>query len=120
MYGFLALRSDDPTRLRQAERHLQEAKKVFASYHSGLQFRRSDALLVAVRSRLAEFDSPWEQLSPRERDAAAFIAEVLTNRQMAAKLGLSTRTVEDHITRILRKLDTPSRTAAAAILSRAA
>ena len=42
------------------------------------------------------------------------LAEGLTNRQIAERLVISEHTVHRHVTNILRKLDLPSRTAAAA------
>ncbi|MFJ4184793.1 LuxR C-terminal-related transcriptional regulator [Kitasatospora sp. NPDC089509] len=48
-------------------------------------------------------------LSPREREVAELAATGLTNRQIAAELHLSTRTVENHVARTLRKLSVPSR-----------
>jgi DNA-binding NarL/FixJ family response regulator len=41
------------------------------------------------------------------------LAEGLTNRQMAERLVVSEHTIHRHVTSILRKLDLPSRTAAA-------
>lgn len=43
----------------------------------------------------------------------ALIVEGLTNRQIAERLVVSEHTVHRHVTNILRKLDQPSRTAAA-------
>ncbi len=50
----------------------------------------------------------------REREVLALLAEGLTNRQIAGRLVVSEHTVHRHVTNILRKLDLPSRTAAAA------
>jgi LuxR family maltose regulon positive regulatory protein len=50
----------------------------------------------------------------REREVLALLAEGLTNRQIAERLVVSEHTVHRHVTNILRKLDLPSRTAAAA------
>ncbi|MGH2778798.1 MAG: response regulator transcription factor [Actinomycetota bacterium] len=47
------------------------------------------------------------------------LAEGLTNRQIAERLVVSEHTVHRHVTNILRKLDLPSRTAAAAYAVRA-
>ena len=44
----------------------------------------------------------------------ALLAEGLTNREIADRLVLSEHTVHRHVTNILRKLDVPSRAAAAA------
>jgi ATP/maltotriose-dependent transcriptional regulator MalT len=50
----------------------------------------------------------------REREVLALLAEGLTNRQIAERLVVSEHTVHRHVTNILRKLDMPSRAAAAA------
>jgi predicted ATPase/DNA-binding CsgD family transcriptional regulator len=52
-------------------------------------------------------------LSPREVDVLRNLAEGLTNRDIAERLSLSERTVENHVLHILTKLDLGSRTAAA-------
>ncbi len=53
-------------------------------------------------------------MTRREQDVLALLAEGLTNRQIADRLVLSEHTVHRHVTNILRKLDLPSRAAAAA------
>jgi len=52
-------------------------------------------------SQVEEFDL----LSPREREVAALLASGKTNKQIAAMLSISTRTVESHRARIMLKLD---------------
>ena len=52
-------------------------------------------------------------VTPREHDVLRLLAEGLTNRQIAEQLVVSEHTVHRHVTNILRKLDQPSRTAAA-------
>ncbi|MFI6908800.1 LuxR C-terminal-related transcriptional regulator [Nonomuraea sp. NPDC050394] len=49
------------------------------------------------------------QLSPREQQVARLIALGRTNKQIADVLFLSPRTVEQHVSRVLRKLGTTSR-----------
>jgi len=49
-------------------------------------------------------------LSPREREVAALLAEGLSNRQIAARLVITERTVKAHIEHILDKLGVASRT----------
>jgi DNA-binding CsgD family transcriptional regulator len=49
-------------------------------------------------------------LTPTERRVAELVAEGRTNREVAATLYLSPRTVESNLTRIYRKLDVRSRT----------
>ncbi len=58
--------------------------------------------------------SPLPDVTPRERDVLRLLAEGLTNRQIAERLVVSEHTVHRHVTNILRKLELPSRTAAAA------
>ena len=52
-------------------------------------------------------------LTSRERGILGYIAEGLTNRQMAEKLYLSPETVKSHVAAILEKLDLSDRTQAA-------
>lgn len=48
---------------------------------------------------------PLEELTTREREALALLAEGLSNRAIAARLFITERTVEAHITQIFMKLD---------------
>ena len=58
------------------------------------------------------------ELSPREREIADLVAEGRSNKQVAATLFLSDRTVEYHLSAVYRKLGVRSRTELAAMLSR--
>lgn len=49
------------------------------------------------------------ELSPRERDVAALVATGHTNREIAELLFLSPRTVEQHVAKVLRKLNVSAR-----------
>jgi DNA-binding NarL/FixJ family response regulator len=53
-------------------------------------------------------------LTPREREVAGHIAAGRANREIAESLFISERTVEAHVTNILRKLAVPSRAGIAA------
>lgn len=72
----------------------------------------TDAGLAADPSRSA--------LTAREEQVLELVAEGLSNGQIAARLYISVKTVSVHVSAILRKLDAPSRTAAAAIHRRSA
>ncbi|MEI5101806.1 helix-turn-helix transcriptional regulator [Streptomyces sp. PmtG] len=50
-----------------------------------------------------------DELSPREREVARFVALGHTNREIADVLFLSPRTVEQHVAKVLRKLGVGSR-----------
>jgi DNA-binding NarL/FixJ family response regulator len=53
-------------------------------------------------------------LTRREEEVAALVARALSNRQIASELFISERTVENHISKILRKLGLTSRAQIAA------
>ncbi|MFD4690664.1 ATP-binding protein [Streptomyces sp. NPDC058463] len=62
---------------------------------------------------------PWlASLTAREREVAELVAEGLTNQAIAAKLYLSRRTVETHISRVFRKTDVATRAGLAALMAR--
>ena len=48
------------------------------------------------------------QLTPREREVLALIANAETNSAIAAELGITTRAVERHVNSIFRKLEIPA------------
>ncbi|MEU1519039.1 LuxR C-terminal-related transcriptional regulator [Streptomyces sp. NPDC005811] len=62
------------------------------------------ALETATESDQATQAAAVCPLTRRERDVAALVADGMTNRQTATRLGLSTRTVDGHVQRILAKL----------------
>jgi DNA-binding NarL/FixJ family response regulator len=53
--------------------------------------------------------TPLSALTPRETEVLALIARRMSNREIAAELFISTRTVERHIENLYRKLDIHSR-----------
>ena len=57
---------------------------------------------------------PAIRLSRREREIAGYVAAGFANREIAARLVLSERTVETHVQHILTKLGFRSRTQIAA------
>ena len=61
------------------------------------------AASVAGREKLIK------SFTPREREVAVYIAAGHSNREIAAELYVSERTVETHVANILRKLGLPSR-----------
>ncbi len=53
--------------------------------------------------------APSEPLTPREREALALLAEGLSNKAIAARLGVSEHTAKFHVNAILGKLGVESR-----------
>ncbi len=58
-------------------------------------------------------------LSPREREIAHLVALGLTNREIAERLVVSTRTVENHLYRMFVKLDITDRDDLATLIRQA-
>lgn len=102
--GRLARLTGDADRAR---RHLTDAvgraEAMYAPY-----FAR------AARAELAALGGTEDPLSPREREVARLVAGGASNREIAAALYLSERTVENHVSSVLRKLGLRSRAAVAA------
>lgn len=60
----------------------------------------------------AESEAALARLTPREREVLDWVAAGKTNRDIAAILGASPRTVEKHLERVYEKLGVETRTAA--------
>ena len=54
--------------------------------------------------------SGWESLTPAERDVVTLVAEGLTNKEVAAQLFVSPRTVQSHLAHVFAKLGVSTRT----------
>jgi DNA-binding NarL/FixJ family response regulator len=67
-------------------------------------------------SRVAEDDSP--ELSAQEQRVLALVAEGKTNKEIAAALGLSDKTVKNYLANIFQKLHVTRRSQAAAYFMR--
>lgn len=104
------------------------AKRWLTSAERSIGRRRAEALRAQARQldadgALALLDSaaggipdPTE-LTRREQEVAALVAEGLTNRAIAMKLVLSERTVDGHVARALTKLGLRNRAQLAAYLA---
>jgi DNA-binding CsgD family transcriptional regulator len=87
-----------------------------AAYQRGLAMPVEDALGIATTSTQQQPPKPTpasrgpaSPLTRREREIAGLIAEELTTREIAARLFLSERTVEAHVTHMFNKLGVNSR-----------
>ena len=99
-------------RAEAAEREATVALDRLLELGAGLDAERARRILDACADGARHV--PLADLTPREREVLRLLADGLTNRQIAERLVVSEHTVHRHVTNLLRKLDLPSRTAAAA------
>ena len=59
----------------------------------------------------------WETLSPREKDVAALVCLGYTNREIGARLSISSETVKDRLETALKKFNFTKRTELRDLLS---
>jgi DNA-binding CsgD family transcriptional regulator len=90
---------------REARESLRRAEAMFSELGALLWVDKTRAELGRIGGRAA---SPFE-LTPTEERIARLVAEGQTNREVAASLFLSVKTVETNLTRIYRKLGVSSR-----------
>lgn len=86
--------------------------------HSGItvDFEATPELgqpLVVVRMPAATASASLQALTPREREVACWIANGLSNKQIARRLGITTGTVKHYVHQILEKTGLHSRVAIA-------
>jgi DNA-binding CsgD family transcriptional regulator len=94
-----------------AREQLEAARAAFEAMGCALWERRTATELAATTATTAiEPGDGAEPLTARERDVCALVAAGRTNREVAAELFLSPRTVEHHLRLAYRKLGVRSRT----------
>jgi DNA-binding NarL/FixJ family response regulator len=112
-------------RLRRARRRadargpLERALEVFERLGAEPWAARTRTELTATGGayRREHEVSPAEELTPHELQVALLVADGLTNREVAAALFLSAKTIEHHLSIIYRKLGLRSRAQLAALLA---
>jgi DNA-binding CsgD family transcriptional regulator len=80
---------------------------------AGLEDWLSHGVESQRRPHLEGEQEAFAPLSPREMEILQFVTRGLSNKEIAAKLGISHQTVKNHMTAILHKLDVEDRTQAA-------
>lgn len=93
--GYL-LKDSPPAELRKAVRAVFAGQQYFPP-------AVAERLTAALREPAPT--SPLDALTPRERDVFLGVARGETNKQIAARLGISHRTVETHRESLMAKLD---------------
>ena len=82
-----------------------------AGWAEGAALSIEEAIAYAQRGR-GERKRPasgWESLTPTERDVVRLVAEGLGNKDIGARLFISPRTVQTHLTHVYAKLGLESR-----------
>jgi DNA-binding NarL/FixJ family response regulator len=95
------LKTSDPQQIIDAVRSVYAGKQVI------------DALIARRMAERAETAvNPADNLTERELEILALVGRGLTNKAIGAQLGISDRTVQNHLAHIFAKLEAESRTEA--------
>ena len=93
-----------PADLSEAIRRVHDGDAVFSPRLAGFVL---DAFAGALP--VGEIDPELDQLTPREREVLRYIARGYAYKEAARELHISVRTVETHVSSVLRKLQLSSR-----------
>jgi DNA-binding CsgD family transcriptional regulator len=102
-------------RLDDALPHAEAAAELFSRWRG---WRVAELVSVQRRLGIGSEPSGPAELTPREREVAALLAEGLSNAGLAERLYISPRTAAVHVSNILSKLGMASRTEVAAWAAR--
>ena len=102
-----------------ADEQLRLAEALFAQLEAPKWLERTRAARRGERaaSTAAKAHAAGIQLTAQERAVAELVAEGLTNKEIAARLFLTVKTIEWHLRQIYRKLDIKSRVQLAAYVN---
>lgn len=94
---------------RDARERLRAAHELFGALGATPWTQRAEQELRASGARLRKSVESGDELTPQELQIALQVAEGKANKEVAAAMFLSTKTVEFHLSRIYRKLGMSSR-----------
>jgi DNA-binding NarL/FixJ family response regulator len=94
---------------RAAAQELQRALETFVALGAAPYVERTETELAACGLRPRRRGPTLPTLTPRELAVAHLVADGLTNREIAARLVVSTKTVEYHLGNAFTKLGVRSR-----------
>lgn len=104
-------------RRKEAREQLSAARSEFAAVGARVWERRARDELRAAGARIPRTAS-GAALTAQEERIASLVAEGLSNKEIAARLVLSTKTVEGHLRNLFEKLGVTSRTQLARAVQR--
>lgn len=109
--GYLLKEIDEDALIRSIE--------TVAAGRSILDSAVTQSMLAKMREQSAPpTENKNESLSPQEQKVLALVAEGQTNKEIAAALGLSDKTVRNYLSNVFQKLQVSRRSQAAAIYAR--
>ncbi|MFI1707350.1 ATP-binding protein [Streptomyces griseoruber] len=111
------LLASDPEGPRQGRAAWHRGRRLAAAGGSAMLTGLADAIGPAVAEAADGPERRLAELTAREREIAALVAEGLTSPAIADRLCLSRRTVETHVSRIYRKTGVSSRAALAVLIA---
>jgi DNA-binding CsgD family transcriptional regulator/tetratricopeptide (TPR) repeat protein len=95
---------------RAAREHLRNARQTFQRYDAAYWAERAGGELRAAGESVTPVGGPgMADLTPQQTQIARLVAEGATNREVAAQLFVSPRTVDHHLRNIFTKLGIRSR-----------
>ena len=111
---------DADGRAAEARTQVVAALETFRELGAGAEAASAEAMLGRLDQVCSSGapDGALALLSKREREVVTLVATGMSNREIAGRLVISEHTVHRHVTSILRKLDVPSRAAAASLAAR--
>jgi DNA-binding NarL/FixJ family response regulator len=95
--------------LVDAVRRVASGDAVFSPRLAGFVLDAFAALPADAVGAAPSFDAELDQLTPRERDVLRLIARAYTYKEIARELHISIKTVETHVSSVLRKLQLSTR-----------
>jgi DNA-binding NarL/FixJ family response regulator len=102
-------KSISPAELADAVRRVHEGDAVFSPRLAGFVLDAFAAQPAAPPSHPVADDAELDTLTPREREVLQLLARGYLYKEIALRLGISAKTVEAHVSSVLRKLQLSNR-----------